>query len=104
VIEHELVPGTPLVKNRLSNYSYLLVGLILVVVLLVFTVALNSWFRRSKSLEAAAPVLSASFSSEKLSTNGTVVHAVISPDGKNVVYTNGLRGKESVRLRQRESA
>jgi serine/threonine protein kinase/dipeptidyl aminopeptidase/acylaminoacyl peptidase len=103
-IEHELVPGTPLVKNRLSNYSYLLVGLILVVVLLVFTVALNSWFRRSKSLEAAAPVLSASFSSEKLSTNGTVVHAVISPDGKNVVYTNGLRGKESVRLRQRESA
>jgi serine/threonine protein kinase len=95
---HELAPGTPIVKNRLNNFSYLLVGLILVVVLLVFTVSLNSWFRRSKSLEANPPVLSASFSSEKLSTNGQVVHAVISPDGKSVVYTNGIRGKEGVWL------
>ena len=99
----ELVPATPLVKNRRNNYSYLLAGLILVV-LLIFAVSFNSWFTRSKSLEAGAPVLSASFSSEKLSTNGKVVHAIISPDGKNVVYTNGIRGKQSVWLRQLESA
>ncbi|MBA4183625.1 MAG: PD40 domain-containing protein [Acidobacteria bacterium] len=100
----ELVPATPLVKNRRNKYSYLLAGLILVVVLLIFAVSLNSWFTRSKSLEADAPVLSASFSSEKLSTNGKVVHAVVSPDGKNVIYTNGMRGKQSVWLRELESA
>ena len=98
-----MVPATPHVKNRRNNYSYLLAGLILVV-LLIFTVSLNSWLTRSKSLEANAPVLSAAFSSEKLSTNGKVVHAVISPDGKNVVYTNGISGKQSVWLRQLESA
>jgi Tol biopolymer transport system component len=49
-------------------------------------------------------VLSAPFASEKLSTNGKVVHAVISPDGKNVVYTNGTGSdKESIWLRQLES-
>lgn len=102
--DHELVSATPLVTNRRSKYLYLLVGLILVVVLLVFTVSPNSWFTRSKSLQADAPVLSASFSSEKLSTNGKVVHAIISPDGKKVVYTSGIKGKESVWLRQLESA
>jgi eukaryotic-like serine/threonine-protein kinase len=99
----ELVPAAPLARNRPTNYSYLLTGLILVVVLIISTVFLRSWFTRSKSLGADAPVLSAPFSSEKLSTNGQVVNAVISPDGKNVVYTNGIKGKESVWLRQLES-
>jgi len=100
----ELVPATAHVKNRRKNYPYLLAGLSSVVVLLIFAVSLNSWFTQSKSLEADAPVLSASFSSEKLSTNGKVVHAVVSPDGKNVIYTNGIKGKQSIWLRQLESA
>ncbi len=100
----KLVPTTPTVENKRNNYSYLLAGLISVVVLLIFAVSLNSWSRRSKSLEADAPVLSASFSSEEISTNGKVVHAVVSPDGKNVVYTNGIWGKQSIWLRQLESA
>ena len=104
ILNIELVPATPLDAAKGNNYAYLLAGLILVVVLLIFTVSLNSWFTRSKSLEAGAPVLSASFSSEKLSTNGKVFHAVVSPDGKNVVYTNGIRGKQSIWLRQLESA
>ncbi|MDQ3747939.1 MAG: transcriptional regulator, partial [Acidobacteriota bacterium] len=78
----ELVPSTPLVKNKRSNYLFVLAGLICGGVLLIFAVSLNSWFARSKSLAADAPILSASFSSEKLSTNGKVVHAVVSPDGK----------------------
>jgi Tol biopolymer transport system component len=45
--------------------------------------------------------LNAPFALEKLSTSGKVVHAFISPDGKNVIYTNGTRSdKESVWLRE----
>ena len=99
----ELVPATPLAATKGNNYFYALAGLILVVVLLFFAVSLNSRFTPNKSLEADAPVLSASFSSEKLSTNGKVLHAVVSPDGKNVVYANGIRGRQSIWLRQLES-
>jgi serine/threonine protein kinase/sugar lactone lactonase YvrE len=97
----ELFSSTPLVKNRRNDFSYLLAGLILV---LVFAVSLNSWFKRSKNLEADAPILSTSFSAEELLTNGKVVHAVISPDGNNVIYTNGTTGKQSIWLRQLKSA
>ncbi|MEJ7863275.1 MAG: winged helix-turn-helix domain-containing protein, partial [Pyrinomonadaceae bacterium] len=103
VAKLESTSVTPLFKNKRNNYSYLLAGLVLVVVLLISAVSLNSWFTRGKSLEADALVLPASFSSEKLSTNGKVLHAIISPDGKNVVYTNGFRGKQSIWLRQLES-
>lgn len=68
------------------------------VILLVF------WFVRSKNPAAAAPVLDAPFSSENLSTNGKVMLAVLSPDGKNVIYTNGTGGdKQSVWVRQLET-
>lgn len=72
-------------------------------ILLVGAIAIGSWYERNKNLEADAPVLSAPFASEKLSTNGKVLHAVVSPDGKNVVYTNGYEGKQSIWLRQLES-
>jgi predicted ATPase/Tol biopolymer transport system component/DNA-binding winged helix-turn-helix (wHTH) protein len=98
-----LAAPPPLAAKKGNNYFYPLAVLTLVV-LLIFAVSFNSRFARSKSLEADAPVLSASFSSEKLSTNGKVVHAVVSPDGKNVVYMNGMRGKQSIWLRQLESA
>jgi Tol biopolymer transport system component len=62
---------------------------------------IGSWYARSKSSSPNVPVLSAPFASEKLSTNGKVIHAVLSPDGRNVVYTSGKdTEKESVWLRQ----
>ncbi|HEX6125956.1 MAG TPA: winged helix-turn-helix domain-containing protein [Pyrinomonadaceae bacterium] len=47
-----------------------------------------------------APILSAPFSSEKLSTTGIVSSAAISPNGKTVVYTSRSVSKTSVWLRQ----
>lgn len=70
-------------------------------VFLASAIALGIWLVRSKN--SNLPILSAPFSSEKLSTNGKVVHAVISPDGKNVVYTNGVKEKQSIWLRQLET-
>jgi Tol biopolymer transport system component/DNA-binding winged helix-turn-helix (wHTH) protein len=62
---------------------------------------IGAWYVRSRSFEPHAPILSAPFSSEKLSTNGKVVHTVISPDGKKMVYVNGKGSeKESLWLRQ----
>ncbi len=46
----ELVSATAHVKNRRNNYSYLLAGVISVVILFIFAVSLKSWFTRSKSL------------------------------------------------------
>lgn len=73
------------------------------IILLVGAAVIGSWYARNKNFAPNAPVLSAPFSSEKLSTNGKVVHAVLSPDGKKVFYTNGKDSdKESVWLRQLE--
>lgn len=73
------------------------------VILLVAAAAVGLWYMRNKSFASSASVLAAPFTSEKLSTNGKVVHAVLSPDGKNVVYTDGKdTEKESVWLRQLE--
>ncbi len=63
------------------------------------------WYGRTKGMETNAPILSAPFGLEKLSTNGKVFRTVISLDGKNVIYTNGSGGdKQSVWLRQIESS
>ena len=75
-----------------------------VVVFLASGILLPLWYERTKHNELAAPILSAPFTSEKLSNNGKIVHAVVSSDGKNVVYTNGIKGKQGVWLRQLESA
>lgn len=58
--------------------------------------------RASKSPGDATLIL-APFALEKLSTNGKVFHTVISPNGKNLIYTNIIGGKESVWLRELES-
>ena len=92
-VENSSANSLKLKKMLLPAAAILIVG----VVITVF------WYTRSKTGEINAPILSAPFASEKLSTNGKVVHAVISPDGKNVVYTNGIESKQSVWLRQLES-
>lgn len=72
--------------------------------LLIIVMLIGSFYVRSRSIILNAPILSAPFSSEKLSTNGKVILAVLSPSGNNVVYTNGVGNeKQSVWLRQLES-
>ena len=61
------------------------------------------WFVQNRGFEAA-PILSAPLASEKLSTDGRVYHAVISLDGKNLVYTHRSGGKQSLWLRQLETS
>lgn len=72
-------------------------------VLLIGAIVILAWFVRSKT-DSGAPVLSASFSSEKLSTNGTVFAAAISPDGKKVIYSIRVGAKQSVWLREVDTA
>jgi DNA-binding winged helix-turn-helix (wHTH) protein/Tol biopolymer transport system component len=62
------------------------------------------WYALSKDAASAAPILSAPFVSEKLSTDGKVQIAAISSDGKIAAYVSGLPGeKQSVWLRQLET-
>lgn len=91
-------------KNTTSFKRNLHISLILTVaVLLIGAVAFGSWYFTGKSSAKNLPIFAANFSSEKLSTNGKVFHAIISPDGKTVVYTNGIGGKQSLWLREIES-
>ncbi len=61
------------------------------------------WSSRS-AVVTGAPIMSAPFSSEKLSTDGRVYHAVLSPDAKTLVYTHGSLGKQSLWVRQLETS
>ncbi len=73
------------------------------VILLTAAIGIGSWYAQSKNHESDAPVLSAPFALEKLSTNGKVRLAIISPDGKNMFYVNEISGRYGVWLRQLES-
>ncbi len=73
-------------------------------VLVVTMLFLGLWYAHSVNLNAnEVPILSAQFALEKLTTNGKTGHAIVSPDGKNVVYTLGTDEKQSVWLRQLDS-
>jgi Tol biopolymer transport system component/DNA-binding winged helix-turn-helix (wHTH) protein len=62
------------------------------------------WYALRKYTASMAPILTTDFGSEKLSTDGKVPVAAISPDGKMVVYVSAPPGeKQSVWLRQLES-
>ncbi len=104
VLTNGSVPAQPLTVEKpvgSSTAASFLVPLILI--LAAGTVFTAFWIGRGGS-ETSAPVLSAPFAAEKLSTNGKVFSAAISPDGRTVVYTNRNSGKQSVWLRQLESA
>jgi Tol biopolymer transport system component/DNA-binding winged helix-turn-helix (wHTH) protein len=80
---------------------FLRLAALLAVFLVVAAVGAGWWFEKSRGTELTAPILSAPFSIEKLSTDGKVVHAMISPDGKNMIYTSGKGSeKQSLWLRQ----
>ena len=74
------------------------------VVLLIVAGLFGAWYVRNKNFQSRVPILSAPFSTEKLSTNGRVVHARLSPDTKNVIYVVGKGSdRQSVWLRQLEN-
>src|SRR5215204_5809405 len=72
-------------------------------VVLVGVVLIAGWLLRNQT-SSSIPILSTPFVLEKLSTDGGVFHIAISPDGKNVVYTHRVGGKQSVWLRQLETS
>jgi Tol biopolymer transport system component/DNA-binding winged helix-turn-helix (wHTH) protein len=74
------------------------------IILLVAAALAGAWYFKNKGAQTGVPVLAAPYAAEKLSTNGKVVHAKLSPDGKNVIYVNGKNGdKQSVWVRQLET-
>ena len=76
----------------------------LLLILLAGAAAMGTWFwQRRTAASAHAPILSAAFKSRKLSSTGSV-HALITPDGKYVAYTNESGGKQSIWLRQIETS
>lgn len=94
-------PEKPVPAEKSAAKKFLFPAFAAFIVLLVGAVVIGSWYARNRNFEPHAPVLSAPFATEKISTNGKVFNAVLSPDGKTVVYTNGkLREKQSVWLRQ----
>jgi Tol biopolymer transport system component/DNA-binding winged helix-turn-helix (wHTH) protein len=87
-------------KSQVLRIAFVSFALLLLVV-----VAFGAWFIKGFNSDLSAPVLSAPFAAEKLSNNGRVGIAVITPDGKNVLYRNsGGDGKQSIWLRQLDSA
>src|ERR1043166_4838746 len=85
----------------LQNKKAWIVSAVLVLAVLFF----GFWYVHSVNLNAnEMPILSAPFALEQLTTSGKTVQAVISHDGKNVVYTRGIYNeKQSVWLRQLDS-
>ena len=90
-------------KTGSSGFRRFLLPLVTALTLLIGATAATLWFVRG-GLGGGAPILSAPFASEKLSTDGRVYHAIISPDGKNLVYTHRGGGKQSIWLRQLETS
>jgi Tol biopolymer transport system component/DNA-binding winged helix-turn-helix (wHTH) protein len=86
-------------KTKKSFSPLLLASFILLVAAVIF----GAWYVKNKSLRPFAPVLAAPLASEKLSTNGKVVLGALTPDGNNVIYTQGtITDKQSVWLRHLE--
>src|SRR5688500_18020099 len=72
-------------------------------VVLAGAVLIGGWFLRAGS-SGSIPLLSTPFSLQKLSTDGGVFHIANTPDGKNVVYTHRVSGKQSLWLRELDTS
>ena len=84
-------------KSRRANLLKIEWGLLVLILVAV------GWFflYRSGVLSGAAPILAESFKAERLSSTGNAAHAVISPNGKLIAYTDQTgEGKWSIWLRQ----
>lgn len=95
-----IAAGKP-IKNNLFKRLKLFAPVAATLCLLIIAVGFGSRYSQSgSSLAVDAPILFAPFNSEKLSTNGKVRFAVLSPDGKTVLYRNQTGDEQSIWLRQ----
>lgn len=71
---------------------------------LIVSIGIGGWFAKDGFESSEAPILSAPFYAEKLSTDGKTHHSVISPDGRFVAYMHGdIEDGQSVWLRNLET-
>ena len=91
---------TPTANAGTRSYRFLILA---VSVLLLGAVVIAAWFLNRGGSDSV-PILSTPFAVEKLSTDGNVFHIALSPDGKTVVYTHRVSGKQSLWVRQLETA
>ncbi len=61
------------------------------------------WLVRTQNTSYGAPILSEPFLLERLTDSGNAMLAVVSPDSRNVFYSNSSGGKSSIWLRQLDS-
>lgn len=105
VVLHPRISSLPAKKEftvrKLRNFN---IPMVAVAFLLVGTIAYGIWVGQGGQVAIDASILSEPFSSEKLSTDGNVWLAIVSPDGKTVVYMTTNGGKQSLWLRQLESS
>lgn len=85
-------------KTSVFQKRYLL-GLVLLIVF-ASLIGFAAWNLKGNENKLDATILATDFKSTKLTETGKVNHAVISPDGKYLAYTNEVSGKQSLWLRQ----
>lgn len=100
-VNSETVEPGP-IASPLASRRHLWIGAALLLMLSVVVVV--QFARRNRASSSSVPILSTPFKSEKLINPGPDVRAAITPDGKYVAYTNETGGKESIWLRQLETA
>lgn len=88
--------STPSINTRSNRPKIAIAAFLLVAGIGI----LGFWLSTGASGSDGTPILNSTFASEPISTNGEVSHAVITPDGKHVIYTNGPEGKQSIWRRQ----
>ena len=100
----EINKNPPLYKVSPPRKSYFPIAAI--IILLLGTIAVASWFVRRQTFraESDAPILSAPFHSEKFLNSSKAKLAAISPDGKAVVYVEQTGSKYGVWLRRLETS
>ncbi len=93
------VQSVPLLKKSKRRHLRIAIAGVL-----ISFIGLGGWFAKGSLGRTESPILSAPFNAEKLSTDGKVPHAVISPDGRFVVYMHGgVEDRQSVWLRNLET-
>lgn len=96
--------ATPVERKAASSPKIKRIFLTAAALLLLSVFVSGLWYSRNRNTDVEAPILLAGFNSEKLSTDGNVGSAVISPDGTNVIYASGFKVRQSIWLRQLESS
>jgi Tol biopolymer transport system component/DNA-binding winged helix-turn-helix (wHTH) protein len=104
VVEEKEIEAAPIPTETFtkSRSSAVILGIVIAILVIAIIPAI---YLLQDNADARFPVLANAFSIEKLSTDGNIFHAVMSSDGKNMVYThrNGS-GKQSLWLRQLETS